>query len=456
VPGRETGFTTANRFGYGSSDEPIRSWTANGEVSRMGRLWPVVIALATGLSAMIVVGCGGSDDQGGPVNLKLYGPADPNGTNLEAMRECSAESNGRYTIEQVPLANNADASRELLVRRLAAEDGDIDLINMDVIWTPEFAEAGWLRKLEGEEKAQATDDVLEGPLKTVTWEGDVYAVPLNTNAQLLWYRKDLVPRAPETWDEMIAMAKEIPAPQGIIQEQGARYEGYTVWFNSLVSSAGGSIVDADGEPTLGEPAVRAAEVIRAVATSGRADPSLSTNQEDQGRLAFEDGRGAFMLNWPYVYAAGRTDAETSETAAMVFENLGWSRWPSVEPGEPSRVSIGGANLGISNFGRDPELATEAAICMTSRKWQDLEAINEGLPPVVNSSYDDPEVRKSYPFADLLREQLQDAVPRPETPSYSDVTLAIQQTLHPPAAIDPESAIDTLRDRLNTLADGGLY
>jgi multiple sugar transport system substrate-binding protein len=62
----------------------------------------------------------------------------------------------------------------------------------------------------------------------------------------------------------------------------------------------------------------------------------------------------------------------------------------------------------------------------------------------------------YPFADLLREQLKDSVTRPATPAYSDVTLAVQQTLHPPAEVDPQGDIDVLRDRLNTLADGGLY
>ncbi|MFL5246368.1 MAG: hypothetical protein ACJ79V_00985, partial [Myxococcales bacterium] len=126
------------------------------------------------------------------------------------------------------------------------------------------------------------------------------------------------------------------------------------------------------------------------------------------------------------------------------------------PGKPSRVSIGGANMGISVYGKNPELATQAALCMTSRKWQDAEAIKEGLPPVMNASYDDPKVRKVYPFADLLREQIRDAVPRPETPAYSDVTLAVQSSLHPPAKVNPQAAIKTLRDRLNTLADGGLY
>jgi multiple sugar transport system substrate-binding protein len=405
--------------------------------------------------AVVVAGCGGSDE-GGPAHLKLYGPADPAGTNLKAMKECSDQSNGKYEIEQVPLANNADASRELLVRRLAAEDPDIDIVNMDTIWTPEFAEAGWLKELTGAEKADALDDVLPGPAKSVEWNGKVYAVPTNTNAQLLWYRKDLVPKPPETWDEMIAMAKKIPAPEGLIQEQGNQYEGYTVWFNNLVASAGGTIVNKEGRPSLDAASVKAAAIIKNVAASGRADPALSTNQEDQARLAFEAGRGAFELNWPYVYASARADAKTNPTTKKVYENMGWARWPGVEPGKPSRVSIGGANLGISVYGKHPDLATQAALCITARKWQDQEAINEGLPPVMNASYDDPEVRKAYPFADLLREQLKDAVPRPETPAYSDVTLAIQQTLHPPIEVDPNSSIDTLRDRLNTLADGGMY
>jgi multiple sugar transport system substrate-binding protein len=414
-------------------------------------------SLVVALSALMfgAAACGG-DDTSGPPNLKFYSALDPGGTNVKAAKECGEQSNGRYTIELVPLANNADASRELLVRRLAAEDSDIDLINMDTIWTPEFAEAGWLRKLEGAERREAINDVLPGPLKSVEWKGGIYAVPLNTNAQLLWYRKDLVPNPPKTWAEMIAMAKKLPANEGLIQEQGNRYEGYVVWFNNLVSSAGGKIVNEDGTPALDQTAVRAAQIIKDVATSGRADPSLSTNQEDQARLAFEAGRGAFMLNWPFVYASARAAAEESPEAKKVFENMGYARWPGVDPGKPSRVSIGGANIGISVFGKNPELATQAAICMTDRKWQDQEAIVEGLPPVMNASYDDPEVRKAYPFADLLREQLKDSVTRPETPAYSDVTLAVQQTLHPPAKIDPKSAIDTLRDRLNTLAEGGLY
>jgi multiple sugar transport system substrate-binding protein len=416
------------------------------------RLAPAA-ALAFTLAAGVAA-CGGG--AGGPPTLKYYANLDGGGTNVKQAKVCSQQSGGKYRIEVVPLANSADASREGLVRRLAAKDSDIDMINMDTIWTPEFAAAGWLKPLTGSARAQATNGQLAGPLKSVEWKGKVYAVPLNTNAQLLWYRKDLVKTPPKTWAQMIQMAKRLPAKDGLIEEQGNKYEGYVVWFNNLVASGGGSIVNAQGKPTLGPAAVKAAQIIKDVATSGRADPALATYQEDQGRLAFEAGKAAFELNWPYVYAAARDDGKTNATTKKVFQNMGWAPYPRVDPNRPARVSIGGANIGVSIYGKHPDLATQAALCMASRRVQKLEAINEGLPPTFNSLYDDPKVRASYPFADMLRNELKVAVPRPETPVYSDVTLAVQDTLHPPSKINPVPDIKLLRSRLNTVLDGGMY
>ena len=104
-------------------------------------------------------------------------PIDPGGTNTKAAKECSDQSGGKYVIKQTPVANSADASRELIVRRLAAGDKNIDIINMDTIWTPEFAEAGWLRELTGAEKQDALEDVLDGPKASVQWKDKTYGDP---------------------------------------------------------------------------------------------------------------------------------------------------------------------------------------------------------------------------------------------------------------------------------------
>jgi trehalose/maltose transport system substrate-binding protein len=411
------------------------------------------------LCALWIAACGSSGRSTGPAHLVYYTALDPNGTNVKAAEACSKQSRGSYTISITPEANSSDASRQLIVQRLAAHDGDYSLLNMDTIWTSEFAAAGWLKKLTGADRRTALQGVLPIAAQSAEYKGGLYAVPLNTNAQLLWYRKDLLAKIhqpiPTTWAQVIADAQKLPASDGLIEEQGQQYEGYTVWFNSVLASAGGEVVNQQDQPVLGHPAVVAAQIIKDVATSGRADPSLSTNQEDQGRLAFEAGKAAFMLNWPYVYAAARTDAKTSAVTKHVFENMGWAPYPAVYAGVPGKSSVGGANIGVSAYTPYPKQAIAAALCMTRSYWENQEAINEGLPPVTIASYTNPAVVKQYPFAAILLKQLENATNRPETPFYGDVTLAIQQTLHPPASIKPAQDISSLRSCVSTLLKGGL-
>ena len=137
--------------------------------------------------AIVAAGCGGSS---GPVELTYLGAIDSNHTNSKAAKECSDQSNGQYVIKQTPVSTSADASRELIVRRLAAGDKHIDIVSMDTIWTPEFAEAGWLRELTGQEKTEALDDVLDGPKASVTWKN--YRVFSATSSRVLAFRRGFV------------------------------------------------------------------------------------------------------------------------------------------------------------------------------------------------------------------------------------------------------------------------
>ena len=124
----------------------------------------------------------------------------------------------------------------------------------------------------GKQKEEASKNVFPSVLKTASYEGELYASPFNTNTQLLWYRKDLVPKPPETWDEMIEMAEELPEA-GQIQVQAERYEGYTVWVNALIESAGTSILKGPEEVELRTEADR-----RSAGSDRQARPLL-------GRLA---------------------------------------------------------------------------------------------------------------------------------------------------------------------------
>src|SRR5690606_16247096 len=143
-------------------------------------------------------------------------------------------------------------------------------------------------------------------------------------------------------------------------------------------------------------------------------------------------------------------------APAVAERTGWARWPRVLREQPSRGTLGGVNLAISAFGRRPELAREAALCLASEPHQRTAAVRGGLLPSSEALYDDPQVRAAFPVAATLRETLRDAVQRPQTPLYSDLSLAITRTLHPIAEIEPERDVSRLRAAIErALASEGL-
>jgi multiple sugar transport system substrate-binding protein len=406
----------------------------------------LVIALAVAALAG-PLSCGGGTV--GPPTVSFYIFHEPSGAFERAAQMCSQESNGRYRIQISELPSTADGQRQQLVRRLAASDSSIDILGMDVVWTAEFAEAGWLRPVPGRLRDEVTRGTLVPALRTATWRATLYALPDNTNTQLLWYRRDLVPSPPATWAQMIDMGTRLAQQgrPGLVEIQGAQYEALTVWFNSLVASAGGRILDDGGRSALDHTATEAAEVMRRLATSPAADPSLSNQHEDDNRLAFETGRAAFELNYPFIYPSARTNAPE------IFRNLAWALYPSTVAGVPSHVTIGGINLGVSAFSPHPDLAFDAAVCLRDTDNQRFAAIHGGLPPTLSALYDDPDLRRQYPFADTIREALSTASVRPLTPAYTNVSLEIQSALSPPAGIQPQRVLTQLRtsigDALNS-------
>ena len=391
--------------------------------------------------AVLLVGCEAPAPQAPTLNWYVFD--EPSGAFAEAARRCSDGSGGAYRVDLQPLPADADRQREQLVRRLAAGDPAIDIIGMDVIWTAELAAAGWILPWPEELAQRAEEGRIGATVASATWDGRLWGMPFTTNTQLLWYRTDRVDAPPATWDAMIAEAERI-GQNGRIQAQGARYEGLTVLFVSLLASAGGSVLSEDGRsPALPEaPTRRTLEVMQRLAGSPATGPALATEREDQARLAFEAGGAAFMVNYTYVWPSAKANAPE------VARHMSWARWPGVAPDRPSRVTIGGINLGIGAFSRYPELALDAAACIAGTDNQRIAAERGGLPPTMAALYDDPAVRNTFPFADLLRATLRDAVQRPQTPLYSDVSLAISHTLHPMSRIDPDRDLGRLREAID--------
>ena len=403
--------------------------------------------LAIAAAAALLSACGSSGSKG-PVAIKWYIFKEPSGAFDDAAATCSKQSRGRYRIKIVALPTDSDQQRELIVRRLAAKDKDLDVLGMDVNWTAEFAEAGWIVPWTGAYRQVAQGGVIPALLQAAVYKGRTWVAPFTTNTQLLWYHKDVVKTVPKTWDEMIAAARRIGPPKGKIVVQGRRYEGLVVWFNSLVASAGGQIVDRQGRTVLGPPAIKAAQIMHEVATQA-GTASISNEKEDTGKDDFKGGDLAFMVNYPFVYADIKTDPK-------MLKNLGWARYPSVTPGQPSHVTFGGINLGISKYSPHRALAFQAAACLRQPANQIDASEKGGLAPTQAGLYSTPRIKKAFPFADIMEATLRDGVSRPVLPAYSDISLAVQDALHPPGGIDPPSAIKTLADDLKKAKQGKLF
>lgn len=408
----------------------------------MVRRTRVLVALT--LLASALAACGGDGDTSRPT-LNWYNFPDDSGALQQAADRCSRASGGRYRISYQKLPRAADGQRQQMVRRLAAEDDSLDILGLDVTWAAEFAEARWIREWTGEAKRRATEGTLRVPLQTATWKGRLYAVPYNTNTQLLWYRTDLVPTPPATWAEMIDMSRDL-ARRGephYVEIQGAQYEGLTVWFNSLINSAGGTILNPSAtEPSLGPPAVRAASIMRELANSPAADPSLPNQMEDQNRLAMESGTAAFEINYPFVYPSMKANNPA------LFKNFRWAPYPRVDAGRPARPTIGGIDLAVSAYSRHPDLAFEAALCLRDRENQLTAALDGGLPPTLRALYDEPAFKKAYPFSQEVLAALESASVRPLTPAYQNVSIAVSHALSPPSGINPKSAVGTIREQID--------
>ena len=254
---------------------------------------------------------------------------------------------------------------------------------MDTIWTPEFAEAGWLREITGQrvEKTDALDDVLDGPKAPSAEEQDLRGAAEHQRPAAL------VPQGPrphpaETWDEMIAMAKSFRRARAD-PRAGPEVRGLRGVVQQPRRLRRRNDRQRRRPPTLGAPAVKAAQIIKDVATSGRADPVALDRPGGPGHASrSRPARPRSCSTGPTSTRRRRTDAadQRDDQARVAEHGLG-----SVPVGVSGRA---GKVVGrrcqhrrLDVQASNPKQALAAALCMTRYYWQNQEAINEGLPPV---------------------------------------------------------------------------
>lgn len=341
----------------------------------------------------------------------------------QVARFMAAHPGTRVEVQRTP--DDATQRHQLYVQWLNARVGRPDVLQLDVVWTAEFAAAGWILPLDRFRPEVA--DFFPATVAANRWRGRLYAVPWFTDVGMLYRRTDLAPRAPASLEELERLAlagRSHGVPYGIAW-QGARYEGLVTVFLEYLGAHGGEILAPDGSVAVASPAgVRALTAMRRQIARGAAPREVLTWHEEETRFAFQNGNAVFLRNWPYAYPL-LADPATSRVAGR----FAVSPLPGASGGRPT-AALGGAQLAVNAYSRRPELAWRLVAFLTSPQRMLERAAAAGQYPPRRSLWSDPRLATALGVpVESLRAVLEAAVPRPVTPVYSQLSEALQIHLH---------------------------
>jgi multiple sugar transport system substrate-binding protein len=130
----------------------------------------------------------------------------------------------------------------------------------------------------------------------------------------------------------------------------------------------------------------------------------------------------------------------------------WAPYPTVDPGEPVHVTIGGIDLAVASTSLHKKESFDAIQCLRQEKNQIRNAVDGGLPPVSEAVYKNKDFKKTYPAWKTILQELRQASVRPLTPAYQSVSLQIAYSISPPDTIDPKGDLTTLQTRIQDAID----
>jgi multiple sugar transport system substrate-binding protein len=434
-----------------------------GPVMSMRRAIIAAATMAVAASLLLTAGCGpdGSPSGGQAPSANGIGPitfavgADDAGifqTLIEPWNKTHPKQ--QVTLMLLPEAENGQLAQ--LTANLQAGSPVYDVIAMDVIWTPEFASAGWIIPLES--SMFHLGDFLQPAVDTAMYNGHLWAVPYYSNADVLYYRKDILAKAgkapPTTWAQLADDAKTIAPRYGLQGYAGqlSPYEGLTVNFADALQSAGGSILSPSGTTvTVDSPqALEGLDFLVDGLQQGWIPQSSLTYEEESSAADFESGKLLFLNNWPFIYS------QTSQPGPgnKVYGKVGVAPLPGLDG--PGSSSLGGANLAVSAFSRHQATAIAFIRYLTSLPEERQMLVDSNLPPVWTSLYSDPAMVKQFPYLPVVKQAILTAQPRPSIIDYDQASLAISSAVYQALTgkKTPQEALSEMATQLTQIIQDG--
>ena len=355
---------------------------------------------------------------------------------VETLKPFIEQWNAEHPDEEVTLhelPGDQDGQRDTLVQSLQAKSGEYDVFALDITDTAHFAANEWIQPIEGD-TAVDTSGLLPAAVESATYNGTLYAVPPNTNAQLLYYRTDMQPEAPANWQALVdSCIAAFEANVDCLQMPLNLGEQTTVAASQFINSWGGAIMGEDGAtPEVESEQSRAG--LQALVDGYQSDviaKKTDSFSEEETALGFLAGETMYSYNWPYMY-----DKALTEGQPEVAENFDVA--PILGPDGAGASTLGGYNNAISVFSENKATAVDFVQYIISEEVQ-MGFAQASFPPVLASIYDNADLQAEFPYMTALKVALDNAKPRPVTPFYPAVSKAVQDNTH--AALKDEKSVD---------------
>ena len=298
------------------------------------------------------------------------------------------------------------------------------------------------------------DDWFPSLQSVMTGESDeVRGLQFTTDVRVLYYRKDLVPRPPETWEELIAMARPLSEEGVGFTFPGGRSEGAvitTLWPQYW--NQGVELFDESGEPAFASGAEYEAmrEALRVVGSNvgtGVSPRRVATfGAEDDQNADIVAGRVAMFLGGSWQAAALNNLLPDQN----FFDLFGVAPIPSIS-GEEHFTSAGGwVWAGFT----DDDAKLQAGMDWVTQAYVSDDGMASwcsigGYLPPRQSVYDNPKY-ESNQFTPIFRDHLANlARGRPADRKYLEVSNSMQIALSSVASgsSEPDQALDDALNRL---------
>ncbi|HZB29779.1 MAG TPA: extracellular solute-binding protein [Streptosporangiaceae bacterium] len=379
----------------------------------------------------------------------------------------SVPTTGKMPARLIELPGGADQERAQLLAAQQLRSCTYDVLSLDVVWIPEFIRAGYLEEFLPSEFNR--NQFLDKPWQAGTGDdGRQYAIPYHSDVGLLYYRKDIVPKQPRTWEDLRrAVTKKALSKLGGKDPAGlatqlADYEGLTVNGMEAIWGAGGKVEWRNNKMVVDNAAATGLRRLTDGMASSVIIGESAEFRESHSLEAFTDDRVLFLRNWPFAYQVIAADP-------LLKKRFGVAELPGPAPGStPGSGALGGHGLAIPKNALHKKEARELIAFLTEPVRQQQLFACGGYVPVRKEVYqnvkacsqvdrqvppDSPEVgdpvsqEQLQELAGILDAALERARLRPDVPYYPAFSRAFHRYLHD--SLTQGTVIDapTLADRL---------